>query len=368
MLSFKALVALFIIFASLVNAIPTPHQRLRRSCPNKTSSGKSNDNAAKPKSTTKSSPPSKSSSSSKSSAKPESKPESKSNSTTLSTGTKLLSAVFPIGVKTGSEGWTTVSGAQAALPLSDTTLRPFKELKALPHPYVSAPDGTKAMEASYAKGSWTFGASGGSAKGGFSFYAPGPAHVNLDAAKEVTFGYSVMFASNFEWNLGGKLPGLYGGDSAEVATSCSGGRRSNDCWSARFMWRQKGMGELYTYLPQGFAANKKICNVKPLSECNPTYGASVARGSYNFKVGGWNQISQRVKLNDPGQANGEIQVWSNGKSVINLSGLQLRDSAKGRIWGAQMQTFFGGHTEKYASPTNTKAWFSDFSMAITQNL
>ncbi|KIM87375.1 polysaccharide lyase family 14 protein [Piloderma croceum F 1598] len=354
MFMFKTLVAFFIIFASLVNALPTPHQRLRRSCPNKTSSGNSNDAAAAPKSTTKSSSPSKSSA----------KPESKSNSTTLSTGTKLLSAVFPIGVKTGSEGWTTVQGAQAALPLSDATLRPTKDLTALPHPYVSAPDGTKAMEATYAKGSWTFGSSGGSKKGGFSFYAPGPAHVDLTLAKEATFGYSVMFADNFEWNLGGKMPShfqsTYGGDSAEVATSCSGGRRANDCWSARFMWRQKA--------PPSYSANKKICNIKPLSECNPTYGASVARGSYNFKVGGWNQISQRVKLNDPGQENGEIQVWSNGESVINLSGLVLRDSDKGRIWGAQMQTFFGGHTEEYASPTNTKAWFADFSMAITQNL
>jgi hypothetical protein len=109
-------------------------------------------------------------------------------------------------VKTGSEGWTTVTGAQSALPLSDATLRPTKELKALPHPYVSAPDGTKAMQASYAKGSWTFGSSGGSKLGGFSFYAPGPQHVDLTTAKEATFGYSVMFADNFVWNQGGKMP------------------------------------------------------------------------------------------------------------------------------------------------------------------
>jgi hypothetical protein len=62
-----------------------------------------------------------------------------------------------------------------------------------------------------------------------------------------------------------------------------------------------------------------------------------------------------VKLNDPGQENGEIQVWSNGKSVINLSGLVLRDSDKGRIWGAQMQTFFGG--KYYLSLTR---WIAGF--------
>lgn len=45
-------------------------------------------------------------------------------------------------------------------------------------------------------------------KGGFSFYAPGPQSVDLTTAKEVTFGYSVMFEHGFQFNKGGKLPGL----------------------------------------------------------------------------------------------------------------------------------------------------------------
>jgi hypothetical protein len=112
------------------------------------------------------------------------------------------------------------------------------------------------------------------------------------------------------------------------------------------MWRAEGMGEFYTYLPpytdSKFAANKKVCNVAPKSECNPTYGASVGRGAFHFKVGVWNHISERVRLNDAGQANGELELFFNGKSVINVSGLILRDSDKGRIHGIQMQTFFGG--------------------------
>jgi hypothetical protein len=113
------------------------------------------------------------------------------------------------------------------------------------------------------------------------------------------------------------------------------------CFSARFMWRAGGKGEFYTYLPQ-LPANKKLCTVKPQSVCNPTYGASVGRGAFDFKVGVWNQISERVRLNDVGQANGELELFFNGKSVINVSGLILRHTAKGRIFGIQMQTFFGG--------------------------
>jgi hypothetical protein len=75
----------------------------------------------------------------------------------------------------------------------------------VPHTYTAAPDGKKAMKAHYPKGSYTFGFD---PQGGFSFYAPGPADVDLTTAKEATFGYSVFFPEGFDFNLGGKLPGL----------------------------------------------------------------------------------------------------------------------------------------------------------------
>ena len=101
----------------------------------------------------------------------------------------------------------------------------------------------------------------------------------------------------------------------------------------------------------GFAANKGVCNIPPLSECNPTYGASVGRGSFTFPTGEWTTIAQRVQLNDVGQANGEIQLWANGQSVVNVKGLILRDSESGRHRGIQMQTFFGELSFKLESAT-----------------
>jgi len=112
------------------------------------------------------------------------------------------------------------------------------------------------------------------------------------------------------------------------------------------MWRTEGQGELYTYLPSsenpGFDANKILCDVAPMSECNPTYGASVGRGAFDFKSGQWNTVSQRVRLNDVGKSNGELELFFNGKSVINVSGLKFRNNAQGRFRGIQAQTFFGG--------------------------
>jgi hypothetical protein len=221
------------------------------------------------------------------------------------------------------------------------------------------------MQAVYSKGSYALKTS---PAGGLSFYAQGPKNVDLSTAKEATFGYSVFFEKGFDFNRGGKLPGIYGGNSDGEALGCSGGRRDTGCFSARLMWRRGGAGELYTYLPPGLKGNNDVCHIKPLSECNPTYGASIARGSYKWTPGQWNTVSERVKLNDVGKANGEIELFVGGKSIINVKGLTLRDSAAGRMRGIQMQSFFGGHDSDWASPKDQKAYFSDFSVAILDKL
>ena len=108
------------------------------------------------------------------------------------------------------------------------------------------------------------------------------------------------------------------------------------------MWRTGGAGELYTYLPPSFSANQALCHVPPYSTGNPTYGTSVGRGSFLFQPGEWTTVTQRMRLNDAGQENGELELFVNGQSTINVSGLVLRSSEAGRIRGMQIQTFFGG--------------------------
>jgi len=111
------------------------------------------------------------------------------------------------------------------------------------------------------------------------------------------------------------------------------------------MWRTDGAGELYLYLPPyddpRFSVNENLCSL-PNSVCDDTYGISVNRGSFTFATGGWTTLAERVKLNDAGQANGEIELFVDGKSVINVSGIIIRDADVGRVQGMQIQSFFGG--------------------------
>ncbi|KAI0061229.1 hypothetical protein BV25DRAFT_1857941 [Artomyces pyxidatus] len=361
MQSLSAFIVFLLALFTLSSAIPLA-SRHRRSCSHHVPSSLSSSSTLQPSSTT--------SSAAVLAVSATSSTEKPSSTSSPSGITSLVKALFP--VSKSSSSWTTVKGAPGALPLSDSTIRPTREITSLSHDYVQSPgaDSKLAMQAHYPKGSYTFGHA---EEGGFSMYSLGPKDVDLTQAKEATFGYSVMFPEGFEYNMGGKMPGLFGGDSFDVAATCSGGSRSDACWSARLMWRADGAGELYTYLPPytdpRFSANEAQCHVTPgKSECNPTYGASVGRGSFKFASGAWTTVSQRVRLNDVGQANGELELFVNGESVINVGGLILRARDSGRIRGMQVQTFFGGHTKPYASPKDQDAYFSDFSVAITEKL
>ncbi|KAJ7594257.1 hypothetical protein C8J56DRAFT_778468 [Mycena floridula] len=324
-------------------------------------SGEAKKATSKSSLSSKSSPSSGSTKSSKSSLSTSSGSSKAPTSGGTSRG-KAGSLAFLFPVKTSAR-WTTFAGGPDAVPLQDATFRMHHQ-SGPKGTYTQVPDGSTALKANFPKGSYKPSAS---PRGGLSFYALGPAKYDLTQAKEATFGYSVMFPSGFDPNKGGKLPGFYGGDSENAAVSCSGGRRDSACFSTRLMWRPKNAGELYTYLPPTFAANKKVCSV-PNSECNPTYGASVGRGSFTFEAGKWITVSQRVRLNDPGKENGELELFVQGKSVIKVAGLVFRKGKEGRIRGIQIQTFFGGSTVAWASPKNQDIFMKDFSVGIVSKL
>lgn len=137
---------------------------------------------------------------------------SEASNTTNTPAGNPLSALFP--VPTIQQSWTTVPNYPNSVPLSDETFRLYKLIKTLSHDYIPAPDGKLSMEAHFPQGSYTFGHS---PQGGLSFYAPGPASVDLTTAKEVTFGYALWFEEGFAFNKGGKLPGLCKLRRADVA-------------------------------------------------------------------------------------------------------------------------------------------------------
>ncbi|EJD05556.1 uncharacterized protein FOMMEDRAFT_145058 [Fomitiporia mediterranea MF3/22] len=225
-------------------------------------------------------------------------------------------------------------------------------------------EGKVAWEAIYPEGSWN---PSNVPRGGFGLYIGGSdefVEATAKGADEVMLSYSVMFESGFEWNKGGKLPGGYGGEGKE-ARGCSGGRQEERaaCFDARLMWRTNGTGELYTYLPITEGNNASQAAV-PGTVVDSSYGYSVGRGAFTWPSAEWVAVVERLKLNAIGKTNGEIDLWVEGKKVISLADVTLREEANATIQGFHFQTFFGGSTSDWASPKTQKAWFADVSGAV----
>ena len=197
-----------------------------------------------------------------------------------------------------------------------------------------APGGT-AMRVSYPAGSASKRAGG--VDGGTQLYLRLPEPVD-----EMNLEYSIRFPAGFDFVKGGKLPGLYGGTVTGGQTIPDG----TDGFSTRYMWRRDGDGEVYAYLPT-----------------SQEHGTSLGRGCWSFPTGSWTTVSQRVRLNTPGLADGEVTVQQDGHEVLRRTGLTFRTTDELRIEGLFFSTFFGGGDESWASPVDQYAEFAGFRLS-----
>jgi len=161
-------------------------------------------------------------------------------------------------------------------------------------------------------------------------------------AERLFLRYFVRFAPDFDFVKGGKLPGLYGG------TRISGGNvpDGTDGFSTRFMWRTGGAGEVYAYMPS-----------------SQRFGTSLGRGNFQFSPGKWHCVEQELKLNTPGQLDGEVRAWLDSAPVFEQGQLLFRSVADLRIEGVFFSTFFGGGDPSWAPPRDTHADFAAFATA-----
>jgi hypothetical protein len=207
-------------------------------------------------------------------------------------------------------------------------------------PGLPAGAGTKCLRASFPAGSAspTVNRNNNAPLGGGQFCAT----LGLTPTDQLHLRYFVRFAEGFDFVKGGKLPGLYGGTT-------NTGRRipdGTDGFSTRFMWRGKGDGEVYAYLPT-----------------SEEHGTSLGRGTWRFVPGKWYAIEQRVHLNAPGRDDGDVTVWLDGKQVLKAEGLRFRTAESLHIEGLLFSTFFGGGDPTWATPRAVHIDFADFRTA-----
>jgi len=169
--------------------------------------------------------------------------------------------------------------------------------------------------------------------------------------------YSVFFPAGFNFVHGGKLPGLYGG------YPCGGGNVANDCFSMRIMWRDYGQGELYLYAKRD-EQDQTICD-RPGNYCGAEFGWSLNTGAFSFLPGAWTEIEERVVMNTPGVQNGILSIKVNGVERIRYNNLVFRGRNYPNLVvdGMMVQTFFGGGSEWWATPSTQWIKFRDFVLS-----
>jgi hypothetical protein len=167
-------------------------------------------------------------------------------------------------------------------------------------------------------------------------------YVSIPPAPEYYLDYQVMFESDWEWVKGGKLPGLVGGSHTSGCKSITA-----DGWSARFMWRGGGRGEVYLY-----HQNRQ-------NGCGDDYEFP---SPGNFIKGPWNRITEHVVINTPGKNDGYVEAWYNGKKQVTMNNLQLRGKVSettALVDAVSLQTFYGGSSSGWAPPHDTHSKFSN---------
>ena len=165
---------------------------------------------------------------------------------------------------------------------------------------------------------------------------------SLPVSNEYYLDYYVYFEEGFDFRQGGKLPGLTSGGS-----KYTGGNHpdNGEGWSARYMWVKKGEAIVYFYYV----------------DMKSKYGDAVKSG-INFETKKWYRLTQRIKLNENNLSNGIMQVWIDGKEVINNTDVRYRLWGKGDIDTFYFSTFHGGATEDWSPQNDSFALFDNIKV------
>ncbi len=162
-------------------------------------------------------------------------------------------------------------------------------------------------------------------------------------ARSGCLAYTVRLMPKFKFARGGKLPGLFGGDSPD---GCTPDRRNG--FSARLMWRERGRAEVYLYA----------------ADTTGPCGESLGRGAFWLTPGKASRMELEVVLNEIGKQNGTVRLWQDGVLKVEARRRHLRVTSAVGVDGLYFNTFFGGAGPDWASPQDQYSEFTDIRIGL----
>ena len=210
--------------------------------------------------------------------------------------------------------------------------------------FINPPKAESILQVVYPQGSFdpATALAGRAPMGGAQFTAA-PVLSTMRSSRGALLQYKVKFQEGFDFVLGGKLPGLYGGIPRSGGVIPTG----LDGYSVRVVWHKDGYGAIYAYLPT-----------------SKVWGTLLGDKSWRFRPGQSYDLALFVAPNTPGKEDGAIYFWVDSSLRVSETGLRFRDTNNFNIDGIMFSTFFGGNTPDWASKTDTSIDFSDFRLSI----
>ncbi|TCI01417.1 hypothetical protein EZV61_17970 [Corallincola luteus] len=164
-------------------------------------------------------------------------------------------------------------------------------------------------------------------------------HMDINGEYEDMYlSYWVKFDDNFDFVLGGKLPGLSG--------SVSFTDRTHE-WKGRLMWREQGKVEFYTH----FAHDRE------------RWWWNTEGFQAQFIPNQWHHVEMHFRMNSAGEYDGLMEGWFDGKKAAYYDGVKFRDADEpnNKITKVFFSTFFGGSSgDRWNATKDEFAWFDEF--------
>lgn len=169
----------------------------------------------------------------------------------------------------------------------------------------------------------------------------------LDVSNEYNLEYKVRFGSDFDFALGGKLPGMAGGNIYNGGRPATAG----DGFNARMGWAQHGQLNLYMYYQDqpGNFGHIIFMDDPVFLQANGTY-----------------TIRQYIKTNTPGINDGVVKIWVDGVLVLSRNNIRFMSQMFGRpasyIDKVSFDHYHGGSTLNFAPANDTHADFDNVNV------
>ncbi len=158
---------------------------------------------------------------------------------------------------------------------------------------------------------------------------------------QACMSYDIRFDGNFDWSLGGKLPGLEG-VAPEVSPGypTGGTTPGRQGWSARIMW--------LTPKSYGWAGPvNEVVSYMYTPTQTTRYGENV-RWHERFSANKWHTVKQCFTMNTVGRADGKLHAWLDGVQVLSEDAYIFRMRQDVGISHIVWHLFRGGNTGNWA--------------------